>query len=340
MGRTKLSVIGELLATTPAAHGGFHDALVETLLEPAVLRDLAHRLSRSRVRERVGFLVPHPVVARVLDEVGQTRWQTPELTREIVERPVLFPPLARRLLVVGYGSWANPIGCAIVDQEPGRSWESSRLRLAHLSHVLRVARESTPERRRGFVERLGGADWIERRIATDIASELPPSLWSIWHFAPEVEDLVIPDALAQRLAEVLGSPYPDVWWLRTSLKLVGACALYAVSLTACDVVALSSDAINKAVAGDGRQAGHLTPGQLQVWLGLHELARLRGHVAINDELTDELPQLVATTVPGTPRHENVLDVLSRFAQTAENGMLPAPDGRLGDIVRSAEAHVA
>ncbi len=161
-----------------------------------------------------------------------------------------------------------------------KQWHHEVIGLHHLSHVLRCATKRTDEETRRFLERIVTADWIEHQVQSGARTGgLAGSLLALSiSLPPESRMPFLRSSLRERvIKELRTTPSGEFVAWSLTLSLLGAAAALGLRLDSVearwprdeDLAAILELRISRA------EQTTIAPLQVQLWLGLREMERLR-----------------------------------------------------------------
>jgi hypothetical protein len=320
---TPLDALGNFLgyAANTKELEGVYNVLAVELANPDNRRVLAAAMETQPLDAVVSFLsseVFHDLCVAIAD-IDLERWArarraevTPKLDafvsfQRIVEqngRPELSEAPAQRLIVS-----STPM-----------DWHQPAIGLHHLSHVLRLARGVSSEEIERFLDRVATPLWVDGLLLSAPTGGLAGSLLSLASsLDPGKHRWFLRGALLKRVSLELRSwSLSDPGSCAQALSLLGSVFALGVSLPRVnaewpDASELAEVLELRAPDLDRTTIGHI---QVQLWLGLHEMARLRADAVL-------VPQ---------PEADRILDLWIATQECENDSLLPHVCARNLDMI--------
>lgn len=165
---------------------------------------------------------------------------------------------------------------ALVERSMAAAWHQSTIGLRHLSHVVRLAVDASPTQIDAFLARVATPKWLDGLYGTVSAGALAGSLFSFGRLLDlEKSGFLRRPTLGQRLRRELqtgGNRKPELD--AQAIALLGACKTIGITINEKPHIrsSLRKLLVIRQPSPDLTAIGTL---QIQFWLGLRELARLR-----------------------------------------------------------------
>jgi len=254
--------------------------LASSFSEEGSLVRLAEAAATKPLEDLAGFLQHVPVAPAALRLITEANWDEHIVSRtapglhavsRVIERLMAFerPDLARSC------SRAALMATAAAD------WNRRDVSLSALSQVLRVAVDFEAEAVDQFLDLVATPLWLQERYRTGGVGGLASAIFSLWASLDKTSllrfaTLDLQRELRARLAGVLPNEPADI---ADQVRLIGSGSLLGLRL-AVGPLAMSlfdSRQIERAVAAlaPRLRANRLGLNQVQLWLGLREIARTR-----------------------------------------------------------------
>ena len=200
-------------------------------------------------------------------------------------------------------------------------WHQPGIGLHHLSQVLRWARSALPADIEGLLERVATPEWVDGLLESAPAGGLAGNLLSLaTMLEPERRRWFVREALCERISRELSNRGRyDTQSSAESLALLGAAAAIGVSVTDIHVDWPSTKELAavldlRAPAPDRTTIGYM---EIQLWLGLREMARLRADpVTVPPRLAERILDLWVATQDG-----DTGQALATYARDLNAGMI-------------------
>jgi len=201
------------------------------------------------------------------------------------EQPTFFPNFANQLRRLGRPELAETPARVLINAAEPAHWHVHTIGLYHLSQVVHSGYAAGTESILRFLDRIATPAWLERQYEDARTGVIASSLFSLWERCEQaVLDRFCAKALFSRLASELKEldrlPPDD---LSATLSLLGTSALIGVHADEAQVSWPQVQQVAEAIRVTTPSAEATTIGyiQIQFWLGLREMARLRpDHVIV------------------------------------------------------------
>jgi len=270
------------------------------------LPDRRHRITRSLETAPLDSVV---AVLRLEDESGSwaaafaivdsVRWGD---ARRKEALPKIDPFVAFQRIAAKLG---RPELCEIpalrlaVESSP-EEWHRPGIGLHHFSHVLRLARGASPAELDRFLDRVATPDWLDGQMEYATAGGLAGSLLSlVTNLQPAQLTRFHRVALVRRVVHELSwQESPKAESLVAALSLLGALRAIGLTSPAWEARWAGAGELAKALNQRAPDPDRTTIGplQIQLWLGLREMAQWRDDVvAVPPNLADRILELWQAT---------------------------------------------
>ena len=215
----------------------------------------------------------------VLVDVDEQEWERNRLgsNESNLDAFVKFQELAS---AKGRPELATAPALTLLCSADPKQWHQGVIGLHHLSHVLRCATKGTDEETGRFLERIVTADWIDYQVGTGASTGgLAGSLYALITILPpgSRKPFLCSNLRKRVIKELSTTPSGEFGAWSQTLSLLGGGAL-GLSLDSVEARwPLDEDLaaiLELRMPGAGRTAIGLL--QVQLWLGLREMVRLRG----------------------------------------------------------------
>ena len=200
-------------------------------------------------------------------------------------------------------------------------WHQNIIGLHHLSHCLRCATKATKKEIRYFLDRIATGDWISYQMMEGAnTGGLAGSLLSLSiTLPPDLRNHVLCPSLRERVINELTTNFlRGIGACAEVLSLLGAAAALGLRLDSIETIWPSEEdlaAVLDLRANDPQfiKLGHL---QVQLWLGLREMVRLReDNVSIPAKHGNEILRLWRMT------HDEIGQSLPLYVKEVNAGMI-------------------
>lgn len=280
-------------------------ALVEELAKPEKHRYLAAAMERQPLEAAVSILrsdVADDLWAAVVADIDTERW---EESRHIESAPKLdaFVAFQRVATQLGRPELSAAPALRLIRSSTPENWHQSTIGLHHLSHVLRCAHSASPTEIEIFLDRVATPDWVDGLLHSAPAGGLAGTILSFaTTLEPDRRRWSQREALRQRISYEVGriSRYSPEFRAQ-ALSLLGSAAALGVTVPTTqtewpDTGAIAEILELRAPDPDRTSIGPL---QVQLWLGLREMARLRvDPVTVSPRLASRILDLWVATEEG------------------------------------------
>lgn len=320
--RTPLEFLASFLAYAETRLPRANKGLREFLEQPENVKVLGEAALRTPLANLVSFLDSVAFAEKVVAAVDRDGW---EQARAAVREydPGLFLRAARAFERLGRPDLAEAPAEAFVRGAQRSHWDATTCGIVHLSYILRLGHRAGTEAILGFLERILSASWLRDQYASCEPGPLAGAMFALWGFQDEaVLNRFRTAALRgnlQRHLRGLARPADDA--IFGTLQLLGCCRLLAIDTTCTGVLWPTSGRLRRvlelaAPAPGATAIGHV---QVQFWLGLREMARLRSdRVGVPAEAGEQVRGLWRVSAPPSDRHAAfnawMLDWLDRCSQ--------------------------
>lgn len=169
--------------------------------------------------------------------------------------------------------------CVLINTSGVQDWHAPGIGLTQLSQVMRLGREAGSESLRSFLDRIVTPTWLQQQYNAASTGAIASALFGLWGtYEQVVLDRFCVEALTLRLtAEMKRLEAMNPEFLSAALQLLGSSALIGIQADEALVNWPHVKQVHEAVRFAAPRAGMTTIGyiQIQLWLGLREMARLR-----------------------------------------------------------------
>ena len=318
-------------------------ALAEDLARPENRRHLTTALEGQPLDAVVSVMksdVASDLWTAVFANVDAAGWEEARRAEELpqINAFVAFQRIATQK---GRPELAEAPALRVVLGSTRDHWHQPVIALHHLAHVLRLARAATPDQIEGFLDRMATAQWVDERLESVSAGGLAGSLLGLaTTLEPDRRRWFVRESLPERVGRELSRlGIYDSEFRAQALSLLGAAAAIGVSMPAMHVDWPDTSELAEVLELRLPDPAHATIGHLQVqlWLGLREMARLRADlVTVSQRLADRILDLWMATHDGEtgkalPPHVRDLnaEMIAWLRQCKANGwrLIPPQSGR-------------
>ncbi len=250
--------------------------LQQSLAESQSINILAQTACRAGFTQLLGFLRSTDIAFEVLAAIDREEWDRVRLTPESV-LPDFFHSLSKELQRLGKPELAEAPARALIHSAVPQHWHTHVIMLLHLSQVLRLGQAAGTVAITQFLDRIVTPHWLEQQYTNASSGSIASTLFGIWGNCEYfVFDYFRLSSLTSRLnAEMkkLSKRAPED--ISAALQLLGTSTLLGVKAN--NAHAKWPEQVRDTIRFAAPRAGMLTIGyiQIQLWLGLREMARLR-----------------------------------------------------------------
>jgi hypothetical protein len=255
-----------------------NESLKVELSNSESLRRLAANACRAPLGSFVKFLRAAPMAKAVAGTIDRDTWDKARLAMRS-EQPSFLPELSKHLNRFERPELAEAPARALVCGAQIQHWHMRAIGFPHLSHTLRLGRAAGQEAITRFLDSIATEAWLSQQYADASCGAIAGGLYGLWGcFDEPVLRRFRTKALEQRvIIEIKILHALDVPDLSAALQLLGSSALLGVNAGAIRVTWPCEKRIDEvlrfsAARPDLAAIGYI---QMQLWIGLREMARLR-----------------------------------------------------------------
>jgi len=277
-------------------------ALAEDLARPENRRELATDMARLPLDALVGILTSETLTDlwdSIFTEVDATGWDKTRLLGENLglNAFVAFQHIAYQR---GRPEFAEAIAVRLIEERTWDEWHQPGIGLHHLSHVLRNARGAPPTQIECFLDSVATPEFVDGWMNSALPGGLAGSLLALANILePERRRWFQRESLARRVAnEVSPGRMYNTPSRADGLALLGAAAGIGMTNLIKDVRWLTSRELAEVLDLRAPDSDRTTigPRQVQLWLGLREIARVSPDpVIVSPLLADQILNLWLAT---------------------------------------------
>ena len=255
--------------------------LLSELKKPENSKILAKRFVTAPLDQLVAIQKAEPTAElwqTVIGAVDAAEWRQDRLL-EVAPKVEPFISFQKYAVAFGKSELAAAPALNMVRRPSRQVWHTSGIGLHHLSHVLRCADEVSPEETARFLDSIATADWLDEQIGYGAnAGVLAGALLSLATLLPvQQRRYFLRPSLEQRVRRELAACRPgDYLAWACAISLLGAAALLGLRIETIQLPRLETmdlSAIVELRKPQPERSG-IGPFQVQLWMGLRELARL------------------------------------------------------------------
>lgn len=257
------------------------EALRPILSDPENCKRLATHFTAAPLDQLVSLLKDESTQGlwlAVLAEVDSEEWNKQRLLEKQpkVDAFVAFQHLAQ---THGRAELAQAPALSLIRTAKQSQWHMSGIGLHYLSHALRCAKQATDSEIGAFLEQIATGDWLDGQIRKNAGTGALAGfcLSLAVRLPPQHRRHVLRPSLKTRVEHDLRICWAgDIAAWAEAISLLGAAALLGLRLDSLPGVRLSNPDLRELLRLRQPDPGYVGLGhlQIQLWLGLRELARL------------------------------------------------------------------
>ena len=255
--------------------------------------------------------------AQLVTAIDKDAWEANWRGRA-AEPPHYFHSLSKMLNNYGRTDLLEAPACAMIRTENPHNWDPSHNTIRDISHLLRIGHTAPQADVARFLDLLLTDEWLDRQCANAHVCTWAAALFSIWGYhGRSVASRFVTAALQRRLGYTISTMDTiGAQELSESLQLLGALSV-VVGVADCSHARWpSAQQLNAAIdhadtVGSGRCMDTIGFVQVQLWVGLREMARLRRfpEVCLSSVAGDSVLSRWLDSEPPTDRHRALNDVM-------------------------------
>jgi len=288
--RTPLGALVTFLNYVERKLPAFGQALSAKLVEEESIPILAGIACQEPLDNLLSFLRTAKIAPMVVAAINRDEWDRSRVAGR-AEQPYFFHGLAIELKRLGRPELAETPARVLINTPDVQHWHAPGIGLTQLTQVMRLGHAAGSESVRRFLDRIVTPTWLQQQYNVASTGRIAAALFGLWGtYEQVVLDRFCVDALSLRLAaEMRLLPVMNPEFLSAALQLLGSSALIGVQADRTPVNWPHVQQVHEAVRFGAPRAGMTTIGyiQIQLWLGLHEMARLRPDPLTADPLCGE-----------------------------------------------------
>jgi hypothetical protein len=269
---------------------GLGQSLVAILVEEKSIRILARTACQEPLNNLLRFFRTAKIAPMVVAAIDRDEWDRSRFANR-AEQPYFFHGLAKELQRLGRPELAETPARMLINTPDVEDWHAPGIGLTQLSQVMRLGHVAGHESVRSFLDKIVTPAWLQQRYNIASTGSIAAALFGLWGtYEQIVLDHFCVEALSLRLAaemKRLQAMNPE--FLSAALQLLGTSALVGVRTDKIPVNWPHVQQVHEAVRFAAPHAGMTTIGyiQIQLWLGLREMAHLRPDPLTLDPLGGE-----------------------------------------------------
>jgi len=328
--RTPLDHLASFLEYAKGKLSILSKALNDRLAESEAVNTLAGVACHAPLDSLLKFIRTATVAPAVVSVIDRNEWDRFRLASGS-EQPDYFSKLAETLRQLGRPELGEAPARALISAAEPQHWHAPGIGLNHLSNVMRLGRMAETEAVLRFLVRVATPAWLEEQYNKAPSYGIAAALFGLWGYHEgSVLDHFRVQALKKRVAaemRYLSTLTPE--YLSGAIQLLGCSALIGVCVDKTQMGWPNIDQIREVIhwttpRNEMNTIGHI---QIQLWLGLREMARLRpDRITVQAESGDHLLALWKNSTPYTDK-QKLLNVwmIDWLEQCAESQWTLIPD---------------
>jgi len=266
------------LAVTRGSLEEVHTALCQGLSDIYNRHLLANKVTHSSIAVLAAFLRQEDLAPTIVEAIDLASWQEWHL-RNPGKGVESLPAVGRQLAKLGRPELATaPARGAIVAAEL-LEWHRSGAQLTTLSHTVRLAGDIDPGVLDRFLSRIATPDWLKSRFLWQEPGPLAGALFSLWYLldSGRFKRFRTPPLLAVIERKIDPRAVGESVSFADLVSLVGVGGLVGLRRSMKGLAWQSDLWLHSAIAErlPSEQGAVLGPLQVQLWLGLRQLATHR-----------------------------------------------------------------
>ncbi|MBI3222485.1 MAG: hypothetical protein HYZ46_05320 [Nitrosomonadales bacterium] len=263
------------------------DALAEDLGKDEYRPQLVKQFTSAPLDQIVSVLsadVAHELWQAILKDVDAEEWGRIRL-QENTSKANAFFRLQQLATAQGRPELMSALALRLVQLAEAEQWQPPNGTIRNLSHVLRFAGTMTEDEIRRFLQQIATEDWVDQQVGTGAQTGgLAGSLLALSNtLPPAVRTPFLRPSLRRRVLKEITTDAPmEVQAWVEALSLLGAAAALGLRLDSVKTNWPRKEKFNAILESrlphpESTAIGHL---QVQFWLGLREMCRLRSDSVI------------------------------------------------------------
>jgi hypothetical protein len=328
--RTPLNDLATFLDHAEAKLPAVSKSLNSKLAEAESINIIAKTACRERLSNLLKFLRSAGVAREVVAAIDRDEWDQLRLADKS-KRPHFFPSLATEFRRLGRPELAEAPARELITTAEPEHWQVPGIGLRHLSQVMRSGRTAGRENVLRFLDRIATPVWLEQQYEEASPGAIAAVLFGLWgSYDQSMLDHFQLKALFSRVAAKMknldGLPTEQ---LSAALRLLGISALIGVALDNEQVRWPEVQQVRDAISFAATPAGMTTivPAQIQRWLGLREMARLRSDRVMIPAVAGEQTLMLWKNSTGNNDKQRMLNawMIDWLERCARSNWVLAPD---------------
>ncbi len=292
----------------------------------------------------VSFLRASPNAEAVVAQIDKAEWEAKQLTRAPQQADFVLT-LFQRLRTYGRGDLAQAPARVLVRHPNPQHWHGTGMGLHHVGTVLMLARSEETETKLQFLRTVVTTKWLELQYKNPKTNggTIATALYTIWSYQTDqvLNHFRIPELASRVQREMTSARRSRGQELSWAIQLLGCAALCRVEVPSSPTGWPDNPHIEEAVAPhflrvlreERTEIDHV---QVQVGLGLREMARLRGadRVVVSADVGGKVLDLWRRARGATPRQSMLNALMIEWLEAcAKAGWRLEPDPvPLADLV--------
>ncbi len=319
--RTPLGFIPAFLEYAEGKLPRLKSAVNKLLQEPETIERLGTAACASSWDGLLRFLRKYSNAPEVLATIDREAWNEAQLVRRPKKADVMHS-LFRELRKLGHPDLSEAPARALVRHADSRYWHKPVIGLHHVGTALRLANQEEGATKLRFLKSVVTKEWLQAQYENPkvTAGTIAALLYGLWTYPQEqVLSHFLISALKTRLQrETNNLQRLGVEQLSWAIQLLGCAALCEFYLSS--PITLPDTQINNLVGRklpQGRNdIGHI---QVQLWLGLREMARVgpRTRIRINPTIGDRMLALWKNARGRSERQKTLNSLMIEWLETSQ-----------------------
>lgn len=320
---TSLASLASFLSFAESTLPAVSKEMNERLLEPDVVNLLANNACQSSLDCLLPLLRNAAIAPAVVAAIDRPRWEMNRLADK-PEQPAFLPALDREFQRLGVPELSEAVACSLVNAAEPTQWHTPNIQASHLSQVMRLGRSAGSEAILRFLGCVVTPAWLEELYEKAHSGVLAASLFGLWGYHEELvlDHFRIPALTSRVHREIKHLDALEPKLLSGALQLLGCSALFGIHVNKAHVIWPKIRQVQEVInfAAPSRELTTIGHIQIQLWLGLRVMARLRSDRAIAEaELGDQILTLWKNSTGKTDKQKKLnvwmIDWLEQCAQS-------------------------
>lgn len=257
---------------------GLSQNLAIQLSEPDLVKRLAEAAYQSPLNDLLFFLRGTPLAKELVSAIEQDSWMRAiSLNQTIL--PDMLPSLAHIFEQLGRPELAEAPACVLLSNPEPYLWNRQGIGLRNVTYALRLGRSVGNKIILRFLDTIVTPSWLEAQYSAASSGTIAASLFALGGWQDEqVISRFLTDSLQSRVKNELDRmEVCDYKELSGTLQLLGSTGLVGLIRSTLPLKWPDDNQLRETIefatpCPNMNEIGHI---QMQLWLGLREMARLR-----------------------------------------------------------------